>query len=74
MYLLSETRGLGLGSMLLEKILVEAKADGFKRCYLETMASMSSANALYKKFGFQLLDQALVTKNKWTDCYYLKDL
>ncbi len=59
MYLSSESRGLGLGRLLLENALEGARNAGFKRCYLETKKSMFRARRLYEKVGFKQLDRAL---------------
>ncbi|QEE49576.1 GNAT family N-acetyltransferase [Flavobacterium alkalisoli] len=56
MYFLSEARGLGLGEKMMQKCLESASGFGFKRCYLETMPYMESAQKLYKKSGFNYLD------------------
>lgn len=73
MYLSSKLRGLGLGSMLLKKVLQNAQSEGFKECYLETMDFMHGANRLYKKFGFVKLDQPIgKTGHHWTNCWYIK--
>lgn len=56
MYFLPETRGLGLGSKMIETCLKKAKDFGFKQCYLETMPYMEAAQKLYVKTGFQYLD------------------
>ncbi|PKP15857.1 MAG: GNAT family N-acetyltransferase [Bacteroidetes bacterium HGW-Bacteroidetes-23] len=56
MYFLSEARGLGLGSEMMEKCLTFAQSVGFEKCYLETMPYMHSAQKLYLKFGFQYID------------------
>jgi putative acetyltransferase len=53
MYFLPEVRGAGMGRKLLEHVLVEAKKAGFKRCYLETLATMTRARALYEAAGFE---------------------
>lgn len=75
MYLSSQLRGLGLGALLLQKALEEAKKEGFKKCYLETMDFMHGANALYKKFGFEKLDKPMGnTGHTWTNCFYIKEL
>jgi len=75
MYLASSLRGLGLGTVVLQKILQYAKADGFKKCYLETQDFMQGANALYKKCGFQKLDKPMGnTGHSWTNCWYIKEL
>lgn len=56
MYFLTEARGLGLGSKMMETCLAAAKSFGFKKCYLETMPYMEAAQKLYKKSGFEYLD------------------
>lgn len=53
MYFLPETRGLGIGSEMMDKCLQSAKDFGFKKCYLETMPFMHAAQKLYKKSGFE---------------------
>lgn len=75
MYISSQLRGLGLGTLLLEKIIQEAKKEGFKKCYLETMNFMHGANSLYKKMGFISLDKPLGnTGHTWTNCWYIKEI
>ena len=56
MYFLPETRGLGMGSKMMEVCLEKAKSFGFKQCYLETMPYMEAAQKLYVKSGFEYLD------------------
>lgn len=56
MYFLPETRGLGIGSQMMEKCLQEARSFGFEKCYIETMPFMHAAQKLYKKSGFEYLD------------------
>jgi putative acetyltransferase len=55
MYFLPETRGLGIGSQMMEICLQAAKDFGFKKCYLETMPFMHDAQKLYKKVGFEFI-------------------
>ena len=55
MYFLSETRGLGIGTQMMEKCLQSATDFGFKKCYLETMPYMVAAQKLYKKSGFDYI-------------------
>jgi len=59
MYLLSETRGLGLGAKLIDKLVIVAGEMGYRSCYLETLSSMSGAIALYKKKGFMRLSNPM---------------
>ena len=55
MYLVPEARGLGLGKILIEKCLGQAKELGYKKIYLETMPELREAMKMYAKFGFQYL-------------------
>lgn len=52
MYFLPAARGRGMGRALLSRLLDEARARGFTRCYLETLTGMDDAVALYRKLGF----------------------
>jgi putative acetyltransferase len=55
MYLLPPARGIGLGRMLIEKIIEQAINLGYKRVYLESMPELKQALKTYEKFGFQYL-------------------
>jgi ribosomal protein S18 acetylase RimI-like enzyme len=52
LYLRDAYRSLGLGRMLVEGIIVAARARGFRAMRLDTLASMVSAQKLYASFGF----------------------
>ena len=56
MYFKPEARGIGLGSMMLEKCFAFAKRVGYEQCYLETMPYMENARKLYDKYGFRTID------------------
>lgn len=53
MYFLDECRGLGLGRALMDRLLRDMRAAGYRRCYLETLASMRAARKLYGECGFK---------------------
>lgn len=55
MYLLPKARGFGLGKLLIEKCLQQAKDMGFNKVYLETMPELKQALNVYAKFGFEYL-------------------
>lgn len=59
MYMLPNVRGRGLGNILLKKCLEKAREFKYTGCYLETMPNMKTAQALYKKYGFQYLTAPL---------------
>jgi putative acetyltransferase len=75
MYLLPEGRGHGLGRTLIEKCIVAARENGFKKIYLETMPELKQALSVYEKFGFEYLKGPMGNSGH-TGCslWMLKDL
>ncbi|QDY40817.1 GNAT family N-acetyltransferase [Candidatus Pantoea soli] len=59
MYFLPQVRGLGLARGLALQALDYARQQGFRRCYLETTASLTRAIKLYESLGFVLIDTAM---------------
>lgn len=53
LYIRPEYRGVGFGRILAEKIIEDAKKIGYKKMFLDTLDTMTSAVNLYKKLGFQ---------------------
>lgn len=75
MYFLPTLRGLGAGQALMQRCLMAARGFGFRRCYLETLAGMAGAQALYAKSGFQRIDQPMGGTGHFScDRFYLRDL
>ncbi|GAM77739.1 histone acetyltransferase HPA2 [Vibrio ishigakensis] len=75
LFLLKESRGLGLGKKLSEMCLEFAKQQGFTQCYLDTLSNMTSAVRLYEKLGFEHLAQPLEgTLHNGCDVWMLKTL
>ncbi|MFA0088128.1 GNAT family N-acetyltransferase [Vibrio sp. 10N.286.49.C2] len=75
LFLLKETRGLGLGKRLANACLEYAQQAGFKRCYLDTLSNMTSAVRLYENLGFEHLPQPLEgTLHNGCDVWMLKSL
>lgn len=52
LYVRPDFRKHGLGKVLVERIISEAKSRGYKFMRLDTLATMQSAIKLYKSFGF----------------------
>jgi len=52
MYLHKLFRGRGLGKLLMESALTEARRLGFERVTLETASVLKEAISLYKSYGF----------------------
>lgn len=75
LFLLPESRGLGLGKDLTLRCLAFAKQQGFEQCYLDTLSSMVSAIQLYQKLGFNHLDQPMAgTEHSRCNVWMLKRL
>jgi len=75
MYFLPEIRGLGMGAKLLGVVLASARAEGFARCYLETLEHMTRARSLYERFGFRELEAPMgATGHHGCDRWYVRDL
>jgi putative acetyltransferase len=75
MYFLPEVRGLGIGQKVLDECLVRARRAGFTRMYLETLAAMSQARALYERSGFRRLERPMgATGHFGCNSFYVRDL
>lgn len=75
LFLLPESRGLGLGRELAQSCLDFAAAIGFTSCYLDTLLRMESAIKLYLKMGFRHLDKPLKgTIHDGCDVWMMKEL
>ncbi|KJY83310.1 acetyltransferase [Vibrio galatheae] len=75
LFLLPQSRGLGLGKALTLRCLEFAKEQGFQQCYLDTLSSMQSAITLYEKLGFHHLERPLDgTEHSGCDVWMLKSL
>ncbi|GAB7258640.1 MULTISPECIES: GNAT family N-acetyltransferase [Dickeya] len=59
MYFLPLARGRGIARQLAEQALAFGREQGFRRCYLETTAHLTSAITLYEKLGFQHIPHAM---------------
>ncbi|OEU65080.1 MAG: hypothetical protein BBJ57_06040 [Desulfobacterales bacterium PC51MH44] len=53
MYVIPRFRGRGVGRLLANAVIAEAKQYGYQRMCLDTVSSMATAKALYKSLGFR---------------------
>lgn len=52
MYVQPHVRGVGAGRLLLQQLLLDARAIGYEAVRLESLKFLSAAHALYKSVGF----------------------
>lgn len=75
MYLVPAARGHGLGSRLVDLCLSTAREMGYRLAYLETLASMKAARALYVRQGFERIERPMgATGHFGCDAWYTKAL
>jgi len=75
MYFLPAARGRGLGRAMIELLLDEMRAAGYRRCYLETTQRMQAAQKLYRKAGFGPQCSAEgATGHHGCDTFYAREL
>ncbi|PCI36033.1 MAG: GNAT family N-acetyltransferase [Flavobacteriaceae bacterium] len=75
MYFSPSVRGIGMGAKMMDLCLKFAKETGFGQCYLETLPYMKEAQLLYKKSGFNYIDNRIGKTGHYScDVWMLKDL
>ncbi|EOX4213164.1 GNAT family N-acetyltransferase [Vibrio cholerae] len=75
LFLLPTSRGHGVGRALSEHCLNFAKQQGYAKCYLDTLSSMTQAVKLYQQLGFEHLTQPMAgTEHNGCNVWMLKSL
>ena len=75
MYFLSSLRGLGAGTALMRRCLDAARSLGYRRCYIETLTGMDTAQTLYLKSGFTPLCAPIGSTGHFAcDRYFIRTL
>lgn len=57
LYIKPRFRGQQLGEMLLERIMGDARRIGYSYMYLDTLPFLKTALKMYKKYGFEEIEQ-----------------
>ena len=75
LFLLTESRGHGIGQKLVRECLDFASKSDYSSCYLDTLSGMKAAIKMYEKFGFQHLaaPRPETEHNSW-DVWMIKEL
>ena len=58
-YLSADSRGEGIGKLLMQVSINTARSLGYKQLYLESFPELQRAVGMYSSLGFNLLDQPL---------------
>lgn len=58
-YLMADSRGKGLGKMLMERSIESAMRLGYQYLYIESLPEFSKAVNMYRKLGFEMLSSPL---------------
>jgi ribosomal protein S18 acetylase RimI-like enzyme len=53
LYVTPGFRATGVGRLLAERVIAEARSAGYTRMYLDTLPTMASAQRLYERLGFR---------------------
>jgi ribosomal protein S18 acetylase RimI-like enzyme len=56
LYVRPAGRGLGLGKALMEAVIGEARRIGYREMRLDTLPSMTTAQAMYREAGFRSIN------------------
>lgn len=70
LYVRPNCRGQGIGQQLIERIITEARQEGYAEMVLDTLLPMQSAIKLYRSFGFREIPPYY--NNPMPDVLYLR--
>ncbi len=79
MYVRPEARGRGVGRALLQRLVEDARSEGYRTARLESLRFMTEAHALYRSFGFEDIamfdgSEAAISGLEGVTCYMALEL
>lgn len=75
MFLIPSARGKGIGKALMDRCVAKAREFGYEKIYLESLPQMTSAVALYRKYGFTEIPHPLGdTRHKGCSVWMIREL
>ncbi|MGN6801691.1 MAG: GNAT family N-acetyltransferase [Ginsengibacter sp.] len=75
MYVENKYRGNGYGQTLLNKCFEQARKEGYKKIYIESMPELKNALGMYEKNGFEYIPKPLGNSgHTGCDLFMLKEL
>ncbi|MEY4603396.1 MAG: hypothetical protein RIT43_688 [Bacteroidota bacterium] len=72
LYLNKESRGKGIGKMLIQRCIDSANGFGYRKIYMETMPELADAIGLYTKMGFQSLGSSIGNSGHYSCTIWLE--
>jgi putative acetyltransferase len=72
MYFHPQVRGRGLGQQMMQVCLNFAKEHQYNECYIETLPTMEPAQKLYKKSGFDYIEERLGDTGHYSCTVFMK--
>ena len=69
LYVNPNYQGKGIGRILLESVIADAKQCGYEHLYLDSLKRLGNARILYEKLGF--VDIPPYNTNPYEDVYYM---
>lgn len=75
MYVAKKFRGNGYGQTLLNKCFEQARKEGYKKMYIESMPELKNALGMYEKNGFEYIPNPIGNSgHTGCDLFMLKEL
>ena len=70
LFVKQDFRGAGIGRMMIERAIADARRIGYKKVRLDSLARLQQASDLYRKLGFDTCEP--YNQNPEEDVYYME--